>query len=92
MKRGPSDGELERAVEEQWRDYGARGLTTVTDLAYGRKERFDKLLETISLKDSCPIRLALYRFVHGAVQDEVRIYLLIVPFNSVCAGEIHTSY
>ena len=61
----PTPDELESAVWEQWKDYSARGFTTVTELGYMRNKHTDSLLEAISLKDACPVRLALYRIVHG---------------------------
>ena len=61
----PTIDTLQTAVLEQWKDYSARGFTTVTDLAYRRNKPFDSLLETISLSNTCPVRLALYRLVHG---------------------------
>ncbi|XP_074612619.1 putative amidohydrolase YtcJ [Acropora palmata] len=61
----PTPEELESAVWDQWKDYSARGFTTVTDLGYMRNKHIDPLLEAISLNDTCPVRLALYRIVHG---------------------------
>lgn len=66
----PSPEDLFKAVQDQWKDYASRGFTTVTDLGYMRNEDFDKLLEAISLSDSCPIRLGLYRVVHGPESEE----------------------
>lgn len=57
----PTPEELKTAVWEQWKDYSARGFTTVTDLAYIPNKDFDSLLEDISLDNTCPVRLALYR-------------------------------
>lgn len=56
---------LEKAVLEQWKEYSACGFTTVTDLGYMRNKPFDSVLETISLSNTCPVRLALYRMVEG---------------------------
>ena len=59
----PTPKDLKATVWEQWKDYSARGFTTVTDLAYIPSRKFDPLLEEISLQDTCPVRLALYRVV-----------------------------
>ena len=59
----PTPEELEHTVRKQWKDYSACGFTTVTDMAYIPNPKFDSLLEKISLEDSCPVRLALYRVV-----------------------------
>ena len=66
----PSPEDLFKAVQDQWKDYASRGFTTVTELGYMRNEGFDKILEAISLTDSCPIRLGLYRVVHGPDSEE----------------------
>lgn len=59
----PTLEELKTAVLEQWRDYSACGFTTVTDLGYRPNDVLDPLIQDISLKDTCPVRLALYRRV-----------------------------
>lgn len=61
----PTSDKLETAVLDQWKDYAAHGFTTVTELGYMRNQPFDSLLEDISLRESCPVRLALYRLVQG---------------------------
>ena len=66
----PTAEELSKAVWDQWKDYASRGFTTVTDLAYMSNEGFDSLLDTISKTDSCVIRLAFYRLVHGPESEE----------------------
>lgn len=57
----PTLEELKTAVWKQWRDYSACGFTTVTDLVYMPDEVLDPLIEKISLDNTCPVRLALYR-------------------------------
>jgi len=69
----PTADELKKTVEEQWKDYASRGFTTVTDLGYIRNPALDSLLEEISLNDTCPVRLAMYRIVHGPEQQAVRV-------------------
>ena len=59
----PTPEELEDTVRKQWKDYSACGFTAVTDMAYIPNQKFDHLLEEISLEDTCPVRLALYRAV-----------------------------
>ena len=59
----PTPEELEDTVRKQWKYYSACGFTTVTDMAYIPNQKFDHLLEQISLEDTCPVRLALYRAV-----------------------------
>ena len=59
----PTPEELEDTLRKQWIDYSACGFTTVTDMAYIPNQEFDHLLEQISLEDTCPVRLALYRVV-----------------------------
>ena len=60
--------EMKIAVEEQWKDYASRGFTTVTDLAYMGNKALDSMLQDISVSESCPVRLAVYRIVHGPEQ------------------------
>jgi len=69
----PTADEIKKAVEEQWKDYASRGFTTVTDLGYIKNQALDSLLEEISLKDTCPVRLAMYRLVHGPEQQDMRV-------------------
>ena len=69
----PTADELKKAVEEQWKDYASRGFTTVTDLVYMRNQALDSLLEEISLKDTCPVRLAMHRLVHGPKQQDMPV-------------------
>ena len=66
----PTAEELSKAVWDQWKDYASRGFTTVTEIGYIRNEDLDSLLDTISKSNSCPIRLALYRLVHGPESEE----------------------
>ena len=49
------------AVNAQWKDYAARGFTTVTELAYNPSIVKDLWLSAKALLLDCPIRLALYQ-------------------------------
>ena len=69
----PTADEIKKTVEEQWKDYASRDFTTVTDLVYMRNQALDSLLEEISLKDTCPVRLAIYRLVHGPKQQDMPV-------------------
>ena len=65
----PTLEELKTAAWEQWRDYSACGFTTVTDMAYIPDEFLDPLLEEMSLDNTCPVRLALYRADLGSASE-----------------------
>ena len=69
----PTLEDLKTAVCEQWRDYSACGFTTVTDLSYMPDKLFDPLLEEMSLKNTCPVRLALYRRVALGLRSEAAL-------------------
>ena len=69
----PTREELKATVWKQWRDYSACGFTTVTDLSYMPDKLFDPLLEEMSLKNTCPVRLALYRRVDLGLGSEAAL-------------------
>ena len=49
------------AINAQWKDYAARGFTTVTELAYNPQIVQDLWLSAKAHLFDCPIRLALYQ-------------------------------
>ena len=53
--------EAVEAIKAQWKDYAARGFTTVTELAYNPQIVQDLWLSAKALLSDCPIRLALYQ-------------------------------
>ena len=50
-----------KAINAQWKDYAARGYTTVTEMAYTPELVQDLWLSTKAHFFDCPIRLALYQ-------------------------------
>ena len=53
--------EAVKSINTQWKDYAARGFTTVTELAYNPNIVKDLWLSAKALLLDCPIRLVLYQ-------------------------------
>ena len=53
--------EAVEAIKAQWKDYAARGFTTVTEMAYNPEIAQDLGLSAKAHLFDCPIRLALYQ-------------------------------
>ena len=59
------------AIHDQWRDYAARGFTTVTEMDYHPEMIQDLWLSATAGLFDCPIRLALY--MNGGTKNKPQI-------------------
>lgn len=56
----PTPAQIKESIGKQWMEYSKAGFTTVCDLAYMQSDDVDEMLEEMSSRDDCAIRLGLY--------------------------------